>query len=686
MKIRAYYFIRKELGSNIVWLVSILVITALFALNQKAQAQNWDETQKIVSGDRAGGDLFGCSVAISGSYAIVGARQVFDDENGLNTNLVPHAGAAYLFEQNSSGSWIEVQKIVASDRDTLDKFGSSVAISGDYAIVGANTEDDDISGNNRLNEAGSAYIFERDINGVWLEVQKIVASDRDSLDHFGQSVAISGNYAIVGAHGEDEDANGGNTSSSAGAAYVFERNTSGSWQEVGKIVASDRSSGDLFGFSVSISGNYAVVGAYNEDEDARGRKTKNNSGSAYVFKRDGSGNWSQVVKIVSSDRADTDYFGKSVSISGEKLIIGAFSESEDASGNNSMNSAGSAYIFELNGRGEWKQAQKIVASDRDATDRFGHSVAMSNDRVIVSASRDEDDADGNNLLNSAGSAYIFEQNLNGDWFEAEKIVASDRADGDIFGHSVSISGNFSISGAYFEDEDASGINTRNIAGSAYIFERQDPCTQSTIAAEAGPDAYTYFGYSPEECASLSGSASGGTPPYTYDWNGSSGSNITVCPSVTTVYELTVMDSKGCTATDNVTVHVTDVRCRGKKILVCHDGSTLCVSEPQVASHLAHGDYLGNCVASKGQFGSMASESKFIIYPNPSNGILNLTFSEIDQIMEVAVCQINGMKVLDLGTPSANEWELNIHHLSQGLYMIRVTYKDGLIQNQKFVKY
>ena len=161
-------------------------------------------------------------------------------------------------------NWNEVIKATASDRGQGDNFGISVAISGNYAIVGAFFEDQDTSGANSLSESGSAYIFEN-VSGTWIFQQKIVASDRAQGARFGVSVAISGDYAIVGADSEDKDSSGANAIASAGAAYIF-KNNAGTWTEVQKIVATDRSITDYFGVSVAISGDFAIVGAYQEDE------------------------------------------------------------------------------------------------------------------------------------------------------------------------------------------------------------------------------------------------------------------------------------------------------------------------------------------------------------------------------------------------------------------------------------
>ena len=312
-------------------------------------------------------------------------------------------------------------KIVATDRQASDYFGYSVAISGNYAIVGAYYEDHDANEQNYKSDAGSAYIFELDTSGNWGQAQKIVALDRQKSDYFGYSVAISGNYAIVGAYNEGHDANEQNYKSAAGSAYIFERDTNGNWNQVQKIVANDRQQSDSFGSSVAISGNYAIVGAYNEGHDASGTSTstdtdtdyKSRAGSAYIFKNT-NGNWSQVQKIVALDRQIDDYFGYSVAISGNYAIVGAYGEDHNANEQIYKSKAGSAYIFE-NTNGNWSQKQKIVASDRQSGDRFGYSVAISGNDVVVGAYREAHNTSGTSTsgtsehgyIVNAGSAYIF---------------------------------------------------------------------------------------------------------------------------------------------------------------------------------------------------------------------------------------------------------------------------------------
>jgi hypothetical protein len=228
--------------------LSVLLLAALAANVHAAEV-------KLNASDGAAGDWFGYSVAISGDHAVVGAH--WDGDAGMGS------GSAYIFKHDGT-AWTQEAKITASDGAADDCFGVSVAISGDHVVVGAQRDDD--AGSN----SGSAYIFKR--NGTeWTEQAKITASDCAADDCFGVSVAISGDYVVVGAYGADDDAG-----SNSGAAYIFKRNGT-EWTEQAKITASDGAAGDLFGYSVATSGDHAVVGApYDDDAGSY-------SGSAYIY-------------------------------------------------------------------------------------------------------------------------------------------------------------------------------------------------------------------------------------------------------------------------------------------------------------------------------------------------------------------------------------------------------------------
>jgi hypothetical protein len=410
---------------------------------------------KVVASDGATDDTYGQSVSISGKYAIVGAY--LEDEDASGGNTMNRAGSAYILERDDNGDWSEVQKIVASDRTAEDKFGFSVSISGDYAVVGATGEDHDENGGGLAFDAGSAYVFERAGDGTWSEVQKIVASDRNAQDLFSYSLSISGSYIVVGAYSEDEDANGGDSKSLAGSAYIFNRDGNGKWTQVQKIVASDREPGDRFGFSVSINDDRIISGAYFEDHDVDGNNTVDEAGSAYIFEKDGGDKWNEVQKIAAPERFEDDNFGRSVSIFGDFAISGAHMEDQDANEGGNLIDAGAAYIYERDGGGAWNLVQKVVASDRGGDDRFGVSVAIS-DKVAVIGAWQAD--------NGAGATYILERDGNGKWNEEQILSASDKNNDDRFGVAVSISNAYAIVGAHFK---ANG-------GAAYIFK------SSTISA------------------------------------------------------------------------------------------------------------------------------------------------------------------------------------------------------------
>ena len=277
----------------------------------------------------------------------------------------------------------EVKKLTASDAEDLDNFGQSVAVSGDTAVLGASGED---AGGI---QAGAAYVVRRDQGGSgnWGEVAKLTASDAQLGDFFGQSVAVSGDIVVVGAPGFP------------GVAYVFQRNQGGAdnWGQVAKITASDAQGGASFGQSVAVNGDTVVVGASGEDGAS---ETLADRGAAYVFRRHEGGvdNWGEVTKLAASDAQSGDKFGTSVAVSGDTAVVGAYAE--DAGGTN----AGAAYVFQRDegGTDNWGEVTKLTASDADGRDRFGWSVAISGETAVVGALFE--DAGGTD----AGAAYVFD--------------------------------------------------------------------------------------------------------------------------------------------------------------------------------------------------------------------------------------------------------------------------------------
>ncbi|MBK6951343.1 MAG: T9SS type A sorting domain-containing protein [Crocinitomicaceae bacterium] len=442
-------------------------------------SQNFTEIIKSVANDRAAGDQYGYSVDIDGDYAVIGA---YSDNFGGSENH----GSVYVYKQNGINDWDFHQKIISNDQEDYDRFGWSVAIDGDYIIVGAYREDEDASELNSLSSAGSAYIFEKDVSGNFVQVEKLVASDRAVDDEFGWSVAISGTTAIVGARAEDHNVAGAAYMYSAGSAYIFNRDVSGNWIQSQKICAADRSTdinypggysgedlGDQFGWAVSISGDYLIVGALHHDYGPAGPPTAPlwSSGAAYIFERT-AGVWNQVQKIQNFDRESWDRFGCAVDIDTNVLIVGAYSEDEVEDGvSDELTNPGSAYLYERNGSGTWVFTQKIVPDDRNSGDHFGYSFALEDTLLVIGTHSDDHDEFGGNLADDAGSAYIFEKNA-GVWSELQKIDASDRITLDEFGISVGLSDHTIIIGSFLQDFDATGTNEMIDAGAAYFFSNQ----------------------------------------------------------------------------------------------------------------------------------------------------------------------------------------------------------------------
>ena len=352
------------------------------------------------------------------------------------------SGSAYVFERQEDGLWIETAKLTAHDGFTTDWFGWSVSVSEDHAMVGAILDDDMGS------FSGSVYVYERQEDSSWIEITKLTAPDGAELDEFGHSVSLVEDRVLVGSYWDDDQG------TNSGSAYVFERREDGSWLDIAKIMAKDGSVGDEFGFSVSLSTDRALIGAPGGDEGI---------GSAYVFERDGDDSWIEVAKLISSDRVWGDRFGSSVSLSGNRALVGAYSHGSQSA------EEGAAFVFERQGDGSWIETAKITASDGTALDRFGSSVSLSGDRALVGALF----SDG--MIESSGSAYMYLRQENGSWIEVGNITASDGASGDGFGISVSLSGDRALVGALLDDDLGSD------SGSAYVFENIFPVAIETPA-------------------------------------------------------------------------------------------------------------------------------------------------------------------------------------------------------------
>ena len=330
--------------------------------------------------DTSYNDRFGYSVAVSGDYAIVGA--FFEDELGLT-----EAGKAYIYNAISGTLLHTLDNPDDYAGSGGDNFGISVAISGNYAIVGAHQEDD--AG---VVSSGKAYIFNVTSGALVHTLDNPNAYGTSAGDTFGRTVAIDGNLAIVGAPGED-DAGG----TSSGKAYIFNVTSGALVHTLDNPNAYGTSEDDSFGNSVAISGNSAIVGVPDED-DAGG----NNSGKAYIFNVTSGALVHTLDNPNAYGTSEDDYFGNSVAISSDYAVVGANIE-DDASINNR---SGKAYIFDLATGSLFATLDNPNAYGTSTEDFFGLSAAISGNVVIISAF-ESDAGYGSNGANS-GKAYIYQ--------------------------------------------------------------------------------------------------------------------------------------------------------------------------------------------------------------------------------------------------------------------------------------
>ena len=328
----------------------------------------WTQQQKLTASDAGVSDEFGTSAGVSEDHAVVGSPK--DDDAGNCEGA--DCGSAYLYLRTGS-TWGDVQKITAGDAAAGDEFGTSVAIDGQTAVVGAPFDDD------AANSSGSAYVFVL-TNDTWTQEAKLTAGDPATNDQFGTSVALDGDTVVVGSPQDDDNG------ASSGSAYVFVRSGS-TWSQQAKLTASDGAANDLFANRIALSGNTAVAASAGHDTPATG------AGAVYVFVRSGS-TWSQQHKLSADDAGVNDFFGASVGVSGDSVAVGATGD------NTNGTAAGAAYLFGRSGT-TWTQSQKLLPSDGAAVDIFGGSIAIDGNRVAVGASGNNDAG------NDSGSAYVF---------------------------------------------------------------------------------------------------------------------------------------------------------------------------------------------------------------------------------------------------------------------------------------
>ncbi|HEY5920655.1 MAG TPA: EGF domain-containing protein [Kofleriaceae bacterium] len=449
---------------------------AVYLLERNAGgADNWGETKKLVSGLTTS-HCFGATVALTATHVAAGAPcEAF---NGTAS------GAAYVFgrDQGGAGMWGLVKKVTGTGVDLNDQYGDDIELAADTLVVGA------ITGGTAA--AGTVYVFDRALGGAdnWGEVKRVELGGASTADDLGAAIAGDGNVVLVAAPGRDDawrnaggvyrfarDEGGTNNwgvvgtgiapptavsfapssfarfgssvaadndllvvgayadrfvASNAGAALVYRRNEGGTdaWGGIAKLTPPAVADQHV-GWSVAISGTTIVVGGY---------LVGGGVGGAFVYEPDAAGRWQRVKQLSPSDNIANGWFGISVDIHGDTIVVGA-------PGRSTASVAGAAYVYErdLGGANNWGERKKLVTSDAAVNDEVGRGVAIDGDTIVVGAAGDD-----HGTFSNPGSAYVFDRDAGGtdNWGEVKKLVAFDAANTQSYGGDVDIEGDIVVIG------------------------------------------------------------------------------------------------------------------------------------------------------------------------------------------------------------------------------------------------
>ena len=414
----------------------------------------WVRQSNVNANDTEESDRFGNAVDFDGKHLIVGAYSANAPQGD--------SGAAYIFARQGN-SWIQQAKLTANDGDSFDWFGSSVAISGDVAVVGAIRED----GKGINSDSGAVYVF-RKIGESWVQEAKVIGRDTREKHNFGYTVKTNGEIFVVGVP------KGGSTGN--GAVYIF-RFQDNVWRQHGAALIAQ--SGNNFGQSISLGNQMIIVGSPRDDNDEWEKQIKRGgTGAAYIF-RERNGQWMRTARLLPNDAMEGDSFGYAVAVNGNTVVVGSISHSAGGA------LSGAAYIYTKQG-GKWLKLAKLIDPVSSSENEFGYSVAITENTVVVGSR--QDDRRGINT----GSVYVY-ASLTDDkgkirWDKQSVLTADDAAMGAQFGHAVAVDKDTILVGAYGMDD--TGIDS----GAAYLFARTSGVWKQQ-AKVSGQGTGDLFGYS-----------------------------------------------------------------------------------------------------------------------------------------------------------------------------------------------
>ena len=489
----------------------------------------WKQESFLKAANAETGDNFGKDVALFSNFAIVSApfessssTSVINGTGASVDNSAAASGAAYVYERTPP-TWSEVAYLKASNAEANDQFGTSTAVFNDLVAIGSTYEASNqttislgtlASLNNSASQAGAVYIYKR-TGATWHQEAYIKASNASASDQFGYALALDGNTLVVSTPAEDSNLSGvtngtassaNNATTNAGAAYVYVRDSGGTWTQQAFLKAADPLASDSFGIASAIHGDTIAIGASGEDANVTGvingtggsaNAAASGAGAAYIFQRTG-GSWVQQAYVKAANTGSGDQFGESISIHGDTLLIGASSEGSDqttvtmgtgATADNSASYAGAAYVYKRTAN-TWVAQAFLKPSNNKTSQYFGSSVSLWGDMAVVGAPNEPSATtqiiNGGSAANDnstpSGAAYVFRR-MGGTWKQESYIKAPNASSGDYFGVRLSVNGDTLLVSASAEDSMSPNIvngtgapsdNSSSDSGASYVFTSAGP--------------------------------------------------------------------------------------------------------------------------------------------------------------------------------------------------------------------
>lgn len=398
----------------------------------------------------------------------------------------------FLLSGLSAQPWIFQDEFILADSviEDQDHFGDAVALTDSFLLIGAPFHAFDSLGENRLLSSGAAYMFKRKSDGSSELIQKLVAPDRKAVGVFGDEVAMQGEWAMVSSYFAPVDTVAGVTN--VGIVVIYHLSQSGMWEYYSTLLAPSPAALGQFGVALALSGNYLLVGADREKRDENDANEISDAGAAYLFEYQAATGWTFKQKLVASDRLQDGYFGQAVDLDGDRAVIGS-PIYDVPDGPFDRYQAGQAYVFERNPNSDiWEEVAILTDQTLDFYGHFGRYLAIAGDYLMVGKPREGHLFIGESVIN-AGAVEVYHRKNSGQWDFQQELIASNYNRDSQFGH-VTMQGGIALIGAVQEDFAIGNQDSLDKPGAVYTFELQANGNWQQIHKFTAPNRAQYDGF------------------------------------------------------------------------------------------------------------------------------------------------------------------------------------------------